>query len=60
MVKVFLKKLLESSVDVYRDELAAQRKGHKALSKLMVPKHVYQAINGNPDFEFLTNSGMGE
>ncbi|CAO3675469.1 unnamed protein product [Rhizopus stolonifer] len=54
--RAFLKKLINKTVDVcYEQEQGSADKS----TKMMVPYHIYQAVQKTEDFDFLTNQHMG-
>ncbi|KAG0799353.1 hypothetical protein G6F57_004864 [Rhizopus arrhizus] len=54
--RAFLKKLISKTVDLcYKEEEGSADKS----TKMMVPYHVYQAVQESEEFDFLTNQHMG-
>lgn len=59
--KVFLKRIVTRGLDVYRNELSEDKtlavtdKIELSKRKLFVPHHIYQALQENEQFDFLTN-----
>ncbi|KAI8980462.1 hypothetical protein BDB01DRAFT_851750 [Pilobolus umbonatus] len=53
--RIFLKRLIRKTLDIcYKEE-----EGSSSASKMMVPYHLYQAIQRSEEFDFLTNQYMG-
>jgi hypothetical protein len=59
-----LKRIVNHGLDVYRKELsedktlAASDKLEQSKRKLFVPNHIYQALQEDEQFDFLTNKHL--
>ncbi|KAI8137701.1 yeats family-domain-containing protein [Fennellomyces sp. T-0311] len=59
IAKVFLRRLIKSSLEVYEKQREQEQQGENDSDKILVPIHIYQGAQQDPNFDVLTNQYMG-